>query len=349
MTSKKDPIKGFRSARQERLSRRQKEQRKQRVAMGLIASFIILVLGIVLYGYVTTFVLPPRQVIVRVDDTKYTMGDMIQVLRMMQRGSEFFGQKMDLSTVPFQVPLSLAQREIIARAVPRFNINVTEDQIDDEIRLRLLPNVAEGQEVAEEQLEREFKERYRQYLNAIQFSEEEYRVMVLADIERDLLREIVGQDVPRIAEQIHVNAIAMPDLGELEILKSKFADGTNWKQLVREFNQDPQLANSDGDLGWTPRGVVPELDEFLFGLEIGKLSEPMSEQNGQVVYMISEKADAREIDYDDRESLKTHALQEWLDEQWDKYDIETNFTSDDYAWVTKQLGISTILQAQGQS
>ena len=79
---------------------------------------------------------------------------------MMQRGSEFFGQKMDLSTVPFQVPLSLAQREIIARAVPRFNINVTEDQIDDEIRVRLLPTVAEGQEVAEEQLEREFKERF---------------------------------------------------------------------------------------------------------------------------------------------------------------------------------------------
>ena len=141
MTSKKDPFRGFRSARQERLSRRQKEHRKQRIAMGLIASFIILVLGVVMYGYVTTFVLPPRQVIVRVDDTKYTMGDMIQVLRMMQRGSEFFGQKMDLSTVPFQVPLSLAQREIIARAVPRFNINVSEDHIDNEIRSRLLPTV----------------------------------------------------------------------------------------------------------------------------------------------------------------------------------------------------------------
>ena len=103
-----------------------------------------------------------------------------------------------------------------------------------------------------------------------------------------------------------------------------------WKVLVNNLIDNKILAFDY---------LNPELDEFLFGLEIGKLSEPMSEQNGQVVYMISEKADAREIDYDDRESLKTHALQEWLDEQWDKYDIETNFTSDDYAWVTKQLGI----------
>ncbi len=348
MASKKDPFRGFRSVRRERLSRRQQERRKQRIAFGFIVGFILLVLGVIAYGYFTTFVFPPRQLIVRVDDTRYTMGDMIKILRMMQRGSEFFGQRMDLSTVPFQIPLSLAQREIIANSVPRFNINVTDEEIDQEIRSRLLPSIPEGQEVDQEQLDREFTERYRQYLNAIQFSVAEYMDLVKADLEREKVREIVGQDVPRVAEQIHINAIAMGPSDEYEILKSKFEDGTPWEQLVVEFNQDPTLAGEKGDLGWFPREVLETLDDMLFGLEIGELSEPIFDQNSRVVYMVSEKADARELDEEDREALKTRAMQKWLDEQWDKFDIETNFTSDDYAWVTKQLGISTILAAPQQ-
>ena len=344
MTSRKDPFKGFKSARRERLSRRQQEKRKQRIAVGFITGFILLVVGVVVYGYVSTFVMPPRQVIVRVDETRYTMGDMIQILRMMQRGSEFFGQRMDLSTVPFQIPLSLAQREIIARAVPRFDISITEPEIDEEIRVRLMPNVPEGEEVNQEQLEREFNERYRQYLNAIQFSEGEYRDLVKADLERDALRESVGADVPSVQEQVHLHAIALGQGSDFAVFESKFQDGTPWEQLIEEFNQDPNLANEDGDLGWVPRDVYQDLDGIIFNLEAGELSEPIYEQNVQLVYMVSEKSEARELEEEDRETLKTRALQKWLDDQWDNYDIETSFTSEDYAWVTKQLGISSILQ-----
>ena len=344
MTTRKDPFRGFKSARRDQLSRHRREQKKQRVALGAIAGFILVILAVIAYGYFSTFVLPPRKLAVRVDDTRYTMGDMMKILRMMQKGSEFFGQSLDLSTTPFQIPLTLVQREIIASSVPRFGIEVLPEEIDLEIRLRLLPAPAEGEEVDPVQLEREFNERYRGYLNAIQFSESEYRALVEADLEREQLREIVGENVPTVAEQIHLHSIGLGPNDDIEILKIKHKDGTPWEQLVREFNQDPALDSNKGDLGWVPRGIFDTQDDLLFSLEINELSESIFGRDFQVFYMVSEKADARTIDDNYRETLKTRALQEWLDNEWDKFDIETHFTSDDYAWVAQQLGISSILQ-----
>lgn len=284
------------------------------------------------------------KIVVRVDDTRYTMGDMMKILRMMQKGSEFFGQRLDLSTTPFQIPLTLVQREIIARSAPSFGIEVLPEEIDLEIRARLLPAPAEGEEVDPVQLEREFKERYRGYLNAIQFSEAEYRALVEADLEREHLREIVGESVPTVAEQIHLHSIGLGPGDDIEVFKIKHKDGTPWEQLVKEFNQSPALDSNKGDVGWVPRGIFDTLDDLLFSLDINELSEPIYERDFQVFYLVSEKAVARTVDDDDRETLKTKALQDWLDNEWDKFDIETHFTSDDYAWVAQQLGISSVLQ-----
>lgn len=350
MSAKKDMFQSFKSARRAQISRRRQEQQKQRIAMVLIASFMLVVLAVIAYGYVSTFVLPPRKLAVRVDNTRYTMGDMIKILRMMQKGSEFFGQKLDLSTTPFSVPLTLVQREIIARAIPLYRIQITPKEVDDEIRSRLLPAPAEGQEVDQAQLDREFKERYRQYLSAIQFSEDEYRRLVKADLERDRFREILGQDIPRVAEHIRLYAIALEPNDNVEILKTKYKDGTPFEQLVKEFNKDPDLTKQKGEIGWLPRKVLEQpVDDMVFNLEIGKLSEPVSDKDAKIVYMASEKAAARQISPENMEVLKNRALQEWLDNEWDKYDIETHFTSDDYAWVAKQLGISSVLQQTQQT
>jgi len=332
--------------------------KKQRVAVIFIAVFMLLILGVVSFGYISTFVLPPRKLVVRVDDTRYTMGDMIKILRMMQLGSEFFGQRMDLSTVPFQIPLSLAQNEIIARNAPRYSLQVTDAEIDQEIRSRLLPAPDPSQQVPQEQLDKEFKERYKQYINAIRLSEKEYRTVVKADIFRTKMTEVIGQDIPKIAPQVHVFGISLgQSSANYNILKTKFKDGTPWAQLVKEFNQDATLAQQKGDVGWFPQGIDPTLDELFFNtLKVGEISEALTEsgggQNNTVVYMVSEKVDARPIDDNNMQALKNKALQSWLDDQWDKFDIETHFTSDDYAWVAKQLGISSILptpQANSQS
>ncbi|MBI4299391.1 MAG: peptidylprolyl isomerase [Chloroflexi bacterium] len=342
MTSRRQETKTAASSRRRQISRRQQERRKQLIALSAIGVFIALIGGIIAYGYATTFVLPPRQMVVQVNDLKYTAGDLVKILRQMQVGAEFAGQPLDLASAPFQVLTSLVDNELLERAAPRLGVTVFPDEIDEEIRSRLLPPVPEGQEVDQAQLEKEFRERYRQYLNTLQLSDSAYKQQVKKDIFRYKATEILGRDVPTVAEQIHLHAISMANDANYEVLKKKFEDGTPFKELAKEFSSDPSLVTDGGDLGWAPRGVLGVQEDLIFGLEVGTLSSPIPQTSGNepMVFMVSEKAEAREIDPEHRQTLKGRAVQAWLIEERKHYNIKTNFDSDRYYWVVEQIGLS---------
>ena len=57
----------------------------------VIGLLLLLVTGIIVAGYVIIFVLPPRQLVVRVDDVSYTRGDLVKILRVRQAETEFLG------------------------------------------------------------------------------------------------------------------------------------------------------------------------------------------------------------------------------------------------------------------
>ena len=64
-------------------SQRDRLKRRRVLIAGLVA--ILIILAIPLYGYTSTFVLPPRQWVVQVNDTSYNMGYLLKLLRMFQR------------------------------------------------------------------------------------------------------------------------------------------------------------------------------------------------------------------------------------------------------------------------
>ena len=342
MTSRRQETTVTGTSRRRQLSRRQQERRKQLIAVAAIGVFILVIGGVIAYGYITTFVLPSRQLVAQVNEVKYTTGDLIRILRMMQAGAEFSGQSLNLASLPFQVINGLVDNELISQAAPRFGILISLEEVDEEIRSRILPPVSQGQVTDPDQLDREFAERYREYLNTIQFSEAEHRKLIKQDLYRSRLREILGQSVPAVAEQIHIHVIPLDTNENYEILKRKFEDGTPFKELASEFSIDPAFAADGSDLGWVPRGALSSQEEFLFDLEVGKLSDPIPQPQGEaLVYLVSEKADAREIDDDDRDTLKNGALQDWLLEERPNNEVKTNFDSDTYYWVIEQLEISS--------
>ena len=66
--------------------------------MGSVGVAIFLILAVFAVGYVIAFVLPPRELVVRVNDVKYTRGDLVELVRIKQRGAEFAGGSIDSST-----------------------------------------------------------------------------------------------------------------------------------------------------------------------------------------------------------------------------------------------------------
>ncbi|MBF8266987.1 MAG: Peptidylprolyl isomerase, partial [Dehalococcoidia bacterium] len=115
-------------------SRWQKEKARQRsiIIAGVVA--ILFILAIPAYGYWSTFVAPPRSVVLQVDDSQYTLGYMLRYFK----GLTAQGAELDMSTEPFNFLQMLEESEIIRNGALGKGILLEPQAVDQEIRVRVL-------------------------------------------------------------------------------------------------------------------------------------------------------------------------------------------------------------------
>lgn len=336
------------------LSRR--SPKRQRVTWAIIGLAVLLVAGVLVAGYIIQFVLPPREVIIRVGETAYTRGDLVKNLRVQQRGAEFFGLEFKASTQVFESLQGIIEDEIMTQSAARFGVSVSEEEITGQIERLFKPSPDQSGE-GEAALEREFRERYNSYLSAVGLNEAEHREITRRSILRAKFREFIGEQVPGVAKQVHYYRIVMDVGDEMDIMQTKAKDGLKgattpderaaiFKEVVREFSRDDaETVRLGGDMGWLPQGTDEKYTDQLFALEIGELSQPSPDADNPrrtFFFMVSEQAEARELDPEDRESLKTRALQDWINQQRQEHEVFAAFDSDIYAWLLKQLRLTGV-------
>ncbi len=347
--------------RRHRAVRAERDVKRRRIGMVVVGIMLLAIAGIVIAGYALIFVLPSREVVVRVNDVTYTRGDMVKLLRVSQKGMEFLGGQFNATNDIFQTLQLFVENEIISQSAPSLGIVVSEDEIRAQIRNTFTRGDPASSGIDPAQVEREFQERYNGYLNAIQYSEEEYDQLTRRSIVREKTRQYIGESVPAFAEQVRVQQIIVAPTDEIDIMQVKLRDALRGatepeeiregvKGIVREFSRDSQeMVRLGGDLGWLPRGILKDHEYAFFDLEVGKLSEvSTSVQDQQTLYffIVSERAEARELDPEDLDALKTAALQTWINEQRAKFDVYSNFDSEIYSWMLEQLGLSAAPQEE---
>ena len=328
----------------------------QKITFITLALSIAAILGIFIVGYIIAFVLPPRELVVRVNDVEYHRGDLVELVRINQKTAEFFGGTFDASSSVFESLQMIVENEIILQSAPSHGITVSEAEVDAQIDsvMRPSPNFESGK--SDEQIAREARERYSSYLNTIQIDESTHRDIVRRTMARERFRQYIGDSVPFVAEQVRVHRLIMPALGEIDIMKVKFEDATRdaktpqdlavaYSKVVREFSSDtPATLRRGGDLGWIAEGVIPEYERDFFYLEPGEISEPVKNKenaNQAIFFMISERHMAQELSAGVRDELKTRALQEWVNKERKNYEVYAVFNSDIYSWIFKQLRLSS--------
>ena len=331
------------------------ERRRRRIALIIIGAMLLIITGIIVVGYVLIFVLPHQQLIVRVNDVVYTRGDMVKLLRLRQKSMELANtQQIRTSDDVFEALQLIVENEVIAQAAPADGISVSRDEIDNSIRARIAPSADESLGKSDTQIEREYHERYRQFLNQAQVSEAEHRDLVRKSILREKYRQFLGDQVPAFAEQVYLHRIAMGQNDEIDIMQTKLKDSIGdtkrpeyirgvFRAIAREFSSDPDTYQSAGDLGWTPLGIYEDYEDKFWGLEPADLSKPTPNvDNPQQVlfFLVSERDGNREVSRRNRETLKTRALQMWVNRERQNHDVYATFNSDIYAWFIEQLRIS---------
>jgi len=231
----------------------------------------------------------------------------------------------------------------VAAPQPPYNIEVTPEDVDQELR-----RIASGQ--SETISENEFKERYRQILNESDLSDYEYKEIVATNLLTAHLYEYLVERMPTVAEQRHLHAILLETYEDAEKIRARWEAGEDFADLAREVSLDGVSGEERGDLGWLPRGVlVPGFDQVVFSLTIGEVSEPrayVSDPTSTEIFyyllMVSERADAREVDEDSLQILKAGVLEVWLLAEIKLHEVDwrglkNGFDDYTYRWIQLEL------------
>ncbi|MCH2517232.1 MAG: hypothetical protein MK210_03375 [Dehalococcoidia bacterium] len=344
-------------------SRSTREKRHERLAWGIGAGLLVLVIGIVVFGFYQEFYRPPRVWAGSVRDQEFKMGDLVERIRVLQGLS---GQ-VDLSTVPFEYLRDLLNAEVLRQAAPNLGFRLADEDIDGVIKAQFYPSVPEGQESDPGQLDQEFRNNYQIFLARTGLAAADFRVIVQEQLALQQLGLMLGRTIPETTEQVEVEWIRSEIEGRIDVGairarlgSEKTGGGEEFVKVAGEVGIPAGFADRTGYVGWVPEGAFPELDGALFGdeerdippLEVGEISGPIFTQDGIYIVRLLTGPTDREFSNQMRNKLNIELVTKWqtneqirgANEGW----LRMNFNSKWYAWVADQVRLSAPRVAPGQ-
>ena len=344
-------------------SRSTREKRHEKLAWGIGSGLLVLVIGIVVFGFYQEFYRPPRVWAGSVRDQEFKMGDLVERIRVLQGLSG----KVDLSTVPFEYLRDLLNAEVLRQAAPDLGFRLTDEDIDGVIKSQFYPSVPERQESDPGQLDHEFQNNYQIFLARTGLADADFRVIVQEQIALQQLGLMLGRTIPETTEQVEVEWIRTEIEGRIDVGAvrarlgtEKTGGGEDFIKVAGEVGVPAGFADRTGYVGWVPKGAFPELDGALFGdeerdippLEVGEISGPIFTQNGIYIVRLLNGPTDRDFSNQMRNKLNVELVTKWqTDEQirganagW----LRMNFNSKWYAWVADQVRLSAPRGDSGQ-
>ena len=334
----------------------EQRQSKIRSRPWIIGGAIIFValLAFPIYAFINTFTLPPREVAVRVEDSTYTRGDVVDFIRFRQRLTEEVGGQFELGTSLFEALQVIQDNEIAFKLAPRLGISVSPDEVDLEVEFLLQMNPRDVAERQTEEYQAGLAERKRQFLNNVGLSEDVYWEFVRKEVFKNKVRAAIATDVPRIVPHVRLYEVKLEETGDQDLQRVLRAieGGEPVEAVAREFSIDPTVIRTGGEVGWFPEDVHPTLDRMLFGvnedgerlLPFGAPSPPQfdSETRQVAVYVVTEGSEAREVSDEHFEILADNALTNFLNDHRREFDLYMELNDRIYAWVNRQVAIASI-------
>ncbi|MBI64206.1 MAG: hypothetical protein CL778_02875 [Chloroflexi bacterium] len=341
------------------LLRDKKNQNKQSRPFLYLGFIIILIIVIIpVYSFYSTYIKPPTEIALRVNDKEYTRGDVVDYIRFNQRITEDLGSQFEIGTSLFDALQTLQDNEIAYQLAPRYGITVESTEVDEHIE-NMLGYFFEKTMNIDQEEQKNFEESKRQFLNKIGLSEEIYRDFIKKTIFKERLRTVVAETIPRVQSQVHIYQITLrnPDDNLIRKINRDLDAGKPITDITSLYSEDPNIKRNNGEVGWFPYGVVTDLDYLFFGLDsngdrilpVRELSPIQYDQEDQsyILYIVEEVSEAREISNSNLESLIDRALVIFLNKERKKIaaegDLYMDLNDKIYGWVNKQVQLSSLL------
>ena len=324
-------------------SRWQVDQRRRRLLITVGIVFVLFVVAILIYGYYGSYVAPARAVAAHVGNATVTMGDIVKQMRALQAMGSY-DDPQSMAGAPQQVLVSLVENEMVYQSALRQGVTVTEAEVSLAVQMYFYPTVSEGEEADPADLEREYKENYRDFLDKSGLSDNEFRRMTRYSVVSSKMKDYLAEQVPNQTNHVEVHWIVIPLDGNYREASQKLEDGEDFAAVCEEFNADASYASEGCYVGWIPEGAFPLLDETLFSIEHDTASDPIRSVEGYFIVKVTDGPEVRDITDPMKYKLESEAYRTWATGLWDEYretdSIRLVFNSERDAWALKQLKIA---------
>jgi peptidyl-prolyl cis-trans isomerase C len=130
-------------------------------------------------------------------------------------------------------------------------------------------------------------------------------------------------------KEVKASHILVSDEAKAKDLKTRLDKGTPFESLAKEYSEDP-TGKKGGDLGYLQKGsLVPEFENALFPLEVGRTTGPVSSPYGwHLIKKTGERPlSARPFEASEealRSVLEKQKFQAWLDAARGRHKISTD-------------------------
>lgn len=262
----------------------------------------------------------PEPLAALVNDVPITLADYEKELSRYEQAHLELGQEPS-SGYRATVLEALIDRQLITQAAAAAGLVVTPEMVDE--KLAELRSTANGED------------NFDAWLEANQWSEEEFRQALEAEMVTAQMRDVVTSEVPYAVEQIRARYLQVDDAALASSLLDQIRSGADLGLLAQQYSRDSATAPAGGELGFFARGslLVPELEEAAMALQPGEVSDviAVTGANGsQTFYLIQvlERDPQRPLSANMRYNLLTQAFETWLENQRSQANI-TRFVDTD--------------------
>jgi foldase protein PrsA len=353
------------------LSRHQKEQRQQRLAIAFVATVVVLIVGVLGFGLFRELIYIPSRPIATVNGVTIPVSTYAKVMAFrqlildqqlnfyksqaaavqdttQQSYLQMYQQQLQSMrmNLGLQVPEDLIEEELIRQEAVKRGLTITAADVEAALARSFTQPASTTAETttitgttATPTPTPNWQDDYKQYLAAFGISDAEYRKLVVEpQVYREKLGTAIGAEVPTTAEQVHVRHILTDTYqAALEIVKLLQAGG-DFATIAAQHSTDSATKDTGGDMGWRPRGIESaDFDQAVFALQPGQISAPITTTNGIEIVKLEERDPNRPLEASHLETFTSQAFSNWIEEAKKGSGVQRAIDSDKVAWATKQV------------
>jgi parvulin-like peptidyl-prolyl isomerase len=161
-----------------------------------------------------------------------------------------------------------------------------------------------------------------------------------ADVKRHVRYDILNDEYKTRAQKLSVTsptpqvhlawiAVASPkvtggdftaftaQLQKVADIQKAVDDGKDFAEIAKQYSEDSATSDTGGDLGWFARGMVTklEIENDLFTLPVGKVSNQKSDSSQTVWYKVIERDESRALEDAQKTKISDNAFSYWYQGQ----------------------------------